>query len=100
MRKKVSLHRLLYLLSMQILLTHVSTVALKQETIVKVLITHALQHSEYLRYIGTEEGFGLHSVHTVKGSMSVVDFVAAWLDVLLRPVQNTGQEFPSNSFDQ
>ena len=100
MKKKESLYHPLYLLSTQTSLTHVLTVALKQETIVKVLITHALQHSEYLRYIGTEEGFALHFVRTVKGSTSVVDFVAVWLGVLLRPAQNTGQEFLRNSFDQ
>ena len=99
-KKKESSYHLLYLLATQISSTHVSTADLKQETIVKGPITRALQHSEYLRSIGTEEGFGLHSVHTVKGSTSVVDFVAEWLDVLPRPVQNTGQEFPSNSFDQ
>ena len=85
---------------MQILLTHVLTVALKQEIIVKVPSTHALQHSEYLHYTGTEDGFALHFVRTVKESMSVVDFAVAWLGVLPRPARNTGQGFPNSSFDQ
>ena len=100
MKKKESLHHPLYLLSMQILLTHVSTVALKQEIIVKVPRTHASQHSEYLHYTGTEDGFELHSAHTVKESMNAADFAAALPGVLPRPVRNTGQAFPKASFDQ
>ena len=99
-KKKESSYHLPYLLATQISSTHVSTADLKQETIVKGPITRALQHSEYLRYIGTEEGFALHFVRTVKELMNAADFAAAWPGVLPRPARNTGQAFPKASFGQ